>query len=462
MVSQLVAWFTTFFVVRLLTPQDFGLFSMAISYYAILETFHDFCLGHALLQKKDLTDDDLNGCFWLVMILSCFFYCISYYLAGPIAHFYNSDELIFLIRLMCVGILFQGVMIVPYWVLTKKLDFEKRAKSTLFSGLISSVLCLVVAVMGYGIWALVIRFMCRHFLLTFFIYVFYPWVPKFQFNFKRMIPLVKYGLNVTGERAFDLVSRKVDIIIIGKVLGKELLGYYSVAVQLSRMPLNKVVSIVNQISFPVFSELQDNPEALSKYFLKITHLIGFFSFPVLLGAVFTAKELIVLFLGVKWLPMVTIFQILCAVALFQTLFGIVSALNKAVNKPHLNFRFNLCLSILVAIFIFIGVQFGLIHAVMAWLIVYPILFFITVRLSIKKINLSLAAYIYNLTYPFVSAVVMVALLFVFQSLVVLESNFIVLLVNIPLGVFIYALCMYVFSADTIKDCFALVKELKQK
>jgi len=460
MVNQVLAWIITIALVRMLSPSDFGLFALGMVYTSIIQVLYDLNLGSAILQKKDLTEEELYSSFWFIMGLAIFFYLFTWFFAGVIGIFFENDKLPQILKIMGIGLVFQSVYVVPYWLMARNLEFEKRAKAEVYTMFIVQTLTITGAVLGFGVWVLVFRFVSREFFLAIFLNFFSSWKPGFYFNIKKLKPLLKYGITLTGFGISKYFSEKSDMIIVGKFLGDKLLGYYSVALQLSRMPIYKVIFTINQVCFPVFSKLQDDFEELKAYFLKVTRFIGIFAFPILCGAIVITEELVYVFLGSKWSPIVFVLQILCAVAIPQTLAGTATALNNACGKPKINFYFALCVTIILTLSILIGARFGLHGVVIAWIVVYPLLFVCFLYYTLREIGLSMVPFFKNLLHPILGSLSMMGLVFLTKKVFMQDEGYIFSLsLSLSVGVMTYIGYFWFFSRKIFMETTAILQHL---
>ena len=272
-IGQILSWLITIILVRLLSPTDYGLIGMAMVFIALFNLFYEMGIGSAIIQKKNLDDEELSSCFWIILFSGFFFYIIIFLLAPFIAHFFNNKRLIAIIRVLGLALIPASISAVPFNLLSRELDFDKRAKIQLIRRLSNALTALSFALMRYGVWSLVFGYLSGHIVSTIMVYWFYHWKPHLFLSIRKIKYLMKFGLNVLGSRIFYYIYNRSDSLIIGKYLGEVSLGYYTVALQLSRFPLDKVTSIINLVSYPVFSKFQDDDKTLSNCFLKMTKFI---------------------------------------------------------------------------------------------------------------------------------------------------------------------------------------------
>lgn len=452
LVSLIITWAVSLLLVRILSPQDFGLVAMGMSYVSIIEIFYDFNIGFAILQKADLTEEETHSCFWFMLGGITFWYAISWFLAKAVAAFYQSEQLTFLVRIMMLGLVFQGVSGVPFWLLTKKLDFSKRAKATMWAAIPSTIITLVLALKGLGVLALALRFVFFNFFFCVFLYGYFPWRPKLMFRLSALRSILTFSLSVTGFRFFRYAATKCDNIIIGKFLGAELLGYYRVALEFSRIPIDRGIVLLNQVSFPVYAELQNDLLRLKDYFLKISRYILFLALPIFLGAAVMAHEAFRMILGERWLAVVPIFQIMCFASIPEALVGNLVSLNNAVGKPNRNLAFSLVAAVALTGGFLVAVRFGLVGVAAVWVTIYPLVFVFFLRGSLNLIQSSLLEFFKTASISIVGSLGMALAVLTFQNVVPIlrnslsGSSFLVLF-----GGCVYVLFFLIFDREFMKD-----------
>ena len=227
MSSQILTWCITIFIVRLLSPEDYGLMGMSMVFIAFLNLFNDIGLSQALIQREDslLNRQDLNSVFWTSVIICSLFSLAIYYSSPLIANFYNEKRLIKILQALSISFIFIGLRIIPYSLLIKNLEIKKRAFSDFVAMSISSIVSIIAAYNGLGVWSLVLANLTKEITFTILIFIFCPFLPNCKFSFQRLRPLINFSYNITLSRLFWYLYSHLDILIIGKVLWKLKLGY---------------------------------------------------------------------------------------------------------------------------------------------------------------------------------------------------------------------------------------------
>ena len=413
-VGQLIAMAVTVFMMRILSPEDYGLMGMALSYQAIVFLLYDMGVGAAVLQKPDLTREDICSAFWFSTIFGLVLYGSSWFIAVFIGYFFSNESLVPLIRVLSLGNIFLAIQEVPFCIMAKRFEFKKRGIIELSASLLCLATSLFMAIKGYGVWSLVIGQVVREFLRCILILIFSGFKVEIYFSKSKLHQLLRFGIPYTGHHLLNYLNGQSDAIIIGRFLGSTALGYYQVAISLARMPIQKVIAIANKVIFPVFTEIQNDQREMQNYFYKIFHIISIFAFPVFLGLLSVSEEVVVLILTPKWLPSLFILRLFCIWAIFRSYIGFLLIILKSKGNTGAIFKYSLYSSVVLPVSFVIGVNFGISGVAIACLITIPIMFMYLLRLVKREIAISYLETFRNAFHALVGSTVMVAFIYVLK------------------------------------------------
>jgi O-antigen/teichoic acid export membrane protein len=444
-----------------LKPEDYGLMGMAMIFIGFMDLFNDVGLGAAIIQKKESTlgHQELSSVFWISLFVGFAIYTTIFIVAPFAADFFREAKLSRMIRFLGIGFIIGSLRLLPYNLLTKALQFKRRGFAEFVSVSLSSIVCLAAALSGLGVWSLVLGYLAKEIVLTTMTYALKSFRPDFYFSWKSIRQLFSFGLNVTLSRVLWYFYSNVDYLIIGRFFGKIPLGYYSVAFQLSSMPVTKINQLTREITFPVYSYIQEDKKKLGYYFLKNIRLVSLILFPVLTGLSVIAYDFFSVILGEKWLPSVTLFQILCVSCAFRAILTQHAPVLNAVGRPDINAKYNLSLALVMPLaFIFMS-RYGIIYIVVTWVTLYPLLGLYTVFQTIRILSLSVNSYMRALVAPLIGCIIMVLLTSIFQSTVT-TSSIVRLFGTCLVGSLTYPAVIWVISRETfreLKSIWALLK-----
>jgi O-antigen/teichoic acid export membrane protein len=401
--SQLITWGITIFVMRLLAPADYGLLAMASVFLALLGMFAEIGLGPALVQQAETSLQKQRQAFGVILLMNLTLFVLLNAAASLIALFYAEPKLTGVIRVMSLQFLIIPFSVIPEVLLQRRLDFKYRSLSDLGSTVIGSVATLILAVSGFGVWSLVIGNLAGFFFRAVFFNIVAPFRAWPTFSLQGMRSTLAFGGNVTGSRFLWFLYTQADTVIVGRVLGGEILGVYSVALHLASLPLQRITGILNQVAFPAFSRFQHDRELIAAQLLKALSLIALVAFPILWGMSAVAPELIVVLLGTKWTEAVLPMQILTLIMPFRAVVGFLPSVTDAIGKPEIGFSNALLACIVMPIAFLIGAQWGIKGVALVWLLVYPIVLAINMQRMVRALDLSLRKIIVGIRPALLSA-----------------------------------------------------------
>ncbi len=391
LVSQVVTWGVTIYVMRLLAPSDYGLLAMCTVVLGLLGMFAEVGLGPALIQRKEISEQDLRqamGVLWLVNLGLC---VLANVLAPLVAAFYSEPRLQALLHVLSLQFVLLPLATVPDVRLQRRLEYKQRSLVELSAALVGSQVTLFMALFGAGVWSLVAGMLATLAWRIGALNWCAPGQPRPEWSLKGMGKLLGFGGSLTATRLLWYSFTQADVAIVGRVLGDHALGWYSVSMHLASLPVQRMAGILNQVLFPILSRNQHDLPAIRSGVLKMLGYIGLLSFPLLWGMASVAPELVVVVLGKGWEGAILPLQVLCLVMPFRTLTQMLPTVTDALGQPGINFR-NVLLSCLVMLPAFyLGTRWGIQGVAYAWLLAYPVVLFFNMRRMLAAIGISARA-----------------------------------------------------------------------
>jgi teichuronic acid exporter len=404
--GQLITWSITIVVMRLLTPQDYGLMAIAGVFIGLLMFLNELGLGAALIQKQHLEETILRRVFGLLLLVNLGLFLLLLLSAPLIAAFFEEQRVVPIIRLLSVQFLMISFCTVPRAFIQKEMDFKKISLIDFVASIVGAATTLILAWKGAGVWSLVwgslANSLCRTMGLnaTFRHFV----IPSFAFKGTRSY--MGFGGYVVANRLLWYFYTQADVFVIGKLLGKELLGYYSVAKNLANLPIDKVSSIISQVAFPAYSSIQTEHQRMRALFLKAIGIISFVAFPVSWGISSIAPEFVATVLGDKWHMAVLPLQLLCLAIPIHMVHMQINPLVLALGQPNITFKNLLFLSIVMTLGIVFGSKWGLTGVSLAWLTISPIVCLCNIWRSVKVLKIKLGNVLSPMFKPILSSSIM--------------------------------------------------------
>lgn len=295
---------------RLLSPEEYGLIGIIGIFTAIFNIILDSGLSTALIRKKGVTDEDYCTVFWTNLFLSFSLTATLYFCAPLIGVFFKRPELVPYIHVMAFILIINALSLTQQARLTKRIDFKTQTKISLIAHTLSGLIGIVMAYMGFGVWALVAQQMSSRLFTTILLWIYNKWWPQLTFSFNSFKELFGYSWKLLVAGIINTGFNQVYQAVIGKVYSPQTLGQYTRANQYGHLVSASIGDVVMKVSLPVLSEIQNEEERLLRAYRTIIKTTMLVSSVLLIGMAACAKPLIFVLIGEKWLPCVPMMQIL--------------------------------------------------------------------------------------------------------------------------------------------------------
>lgn len=407
--GQIITWGITIVVMRILSPADYGLLAMASVFVSFLGLMATAGLGPAIVQTRELDDNRLRQLLGLIIFINVALFLLLFFSAPLIARFFDESRLIDIIRVLSSQFVISSFAVIPESLLGRELKFKKRALIDFSSHTAGGALTLALAISGYGVWSLVAGAICSVTGKTIGLNLAAPYLCRPSFSLQGTKHLIAFGGKVTAGRILWFFYSQADMFIAGKLLGKEALGFYSVAMHLAALPVQKISGILNQVAFPAFSQIQQDPSMIQSHFLKAVRILSFFSFPVLWGISSIAPELVLLLLGPKWEPATFPLQILPAIMPLRMISNFIPSAVDAVGRPDITLKNLIGASIIMPAAFLVGGQWGISGLCFAWLVGFPLVFMSNLLRALPAIDLRVMDLLKSMVWPALLSMVMYAI-----------------------------------------------------
>jgi O-antigen/teichoic acid export membrane protein len=433
---------------RLLSPADFGLVGMITLFIVIGESLINSGFGQALIQKKDADNIDFSTVFYFNIFASFLIYVIIFFISPFIAKFYHEPQLILLTKVICLSFVINAFGLIHTDYFIKKLDFKTPALVGLISVIFSGTVSIVMAYKGFGVWALVANTVLRSLIGTILYWKISLWKPMLKFSVDSLNRLFSYGSKILVAGLIESFFGNIYYLIIGRFFSAQSLGYYTRAVSFMDLPVNTIISLVQNVTYSVFSSIQDdNSKIISGYTKLIRSLIALV-LPLLVFVFITSDPLIHIVLGDKWMPVVPYLKLM-------VLYGwitVVQTFNNQIITAKGRSDYYLYIKIidksLIVISIFLTFKYGIIAMIYGHMVATLLSYIVGNFYLNKIINISVSYQIRNI-FPFlISALLM--LLSSWPLSIYIANEYLYLIVSILTGTLIYIFALWIFRIEELK------------
>ena len=295
-----VSFVVSIVLARLLSPDDYGLIGIIAIFTAVCSTFIYAGFGSALVRKKDATDEDYNTVFFVNFITSLFLYAVIFLCSPLIADFFKREELILLTRVSALGVIVGALTLVQQTILTKRIDFRTQTKITFIASIVSGVVGIVMALVGFGVWALVYQGLVSGIVRTVLLWTYNKWFPNFRFSNMSFHELFGFGWKLMVSGLLDTVWKQLYQVVVGKFYNPATLGQYTRANGFSELFSSNLTSVVQRVTYPVLSNIQDEKERMVVAYRKIIKFTMFISSIAMFALGAVSEPLLYCLIGPKW------------------------------------------------------------------------------------------------------------------------------------------------------------------
>lgn len=308
--GQIIGIGISMVLARLLTPYDYGIVATATVIINFLSIFTSIGIGPAVIQKKELSQSDIDNIFTFTVVLGLICGLICFISASFVSEYYENPIITPVLQLFSIGVFLSAVNMVPAALMSKYMRFKETATRSFVFQVFFGILGIIAAYYGAGIYALIIPPIISSLCTFVYNYHFYPVKIKFLFDFTPIKKIFSFSSYLFLFELFNYFSRNIDKIIIGKYISENALGYYEKSYRLMQLPLQNITAVIYPVLQPVFSTLQENPKEIGAKFVLMISKISLIGFP--LGALlyFCASDIIVVMFGTQWIPAIPAFKIL--------------------------------------------------------------------------------------------------------------------------------------------------------
>jgi O-antigen/teichoic acid export membrane protein len=325
---------------RILSPNDFGLMGIALLTMFTLETFSQTGFQAALIQKKKDVKSYLDSA-WTVLILRGFIlFTILYFIAPYAAIFFDAPKAKLIIQVIGFSMFFGAFTNIGVIYFRKELEFNKEFIYQLSGTLADFIVAVTAVLILKNVWALVLGLLAGNIVRSFVSYLIHPYRPHLSSDLRKAKELFGFGRWILGSSIIVFLATQGDDIFLGKVLGVTALGFYQMAFRFANLPGSEI-GVLSRIAFPTYSKLQDNIPKLRRTYLKMVRFITFLSIPFAGGIFVLGPAFTHIFLGEKWMPMISALRILSISGAVRVMVSTGGALFNAVGRPDIDFKMNL-------------------------------------------------------------------------------------------------------------------------
>lgn len=344
---------------RLLTPSEYGIMAILTIFIAVSNSIVDSGFSNALIRKTDAKQVDYNTVFLFNLVVSGLLYVVLFFAAPSISVFFKEPLLVEVMRVIGWVLVINALAIIPRTLFVKEVNFKTQTKVSLIASISSGVVGISMALAGMGVWSLVGQQLSRQLLNTLFLWIYCKWRPVWEFSIQSFKELFGFGSKLLLSGLLDTVFKEIYSLVIGRCYTSAQLGQYTRANQFNQIFSSNLTTVIQRVSYPVLSSIQDEPERLREAYRKVIKSTMLISFACMLGLAAVAKPLIILLIGEKWLPAVGFLQIICFSGMLYPLHAINLNILQVKGRSDLFLKLEIIKKIIAVGPLVLGVLFSI-------------------------------------------------------------------------------------------------------
>jgi O-antigen/teichoic acid export membrane protein len=433
---------------RILTPSEYGLVGMAGVFIFVTYVFVDSGFSTALIQKPTCTSADYSTVFYVNLAISIFFFLVLFFTSGPIANFYDEPELVSIIRTLSFLIILYALSIVHRSIITKRIDLKLLNLIHITSQIASGTIGIIMAYKGFGVWSLVWKTLLNQLFINLQFWIFNKWYPTFEFSLKSLKQMFSFSSKLLVSGIINKTYEQLYNLVIGKFFSASELGLYTRANQFKNLPSESLSGAIMSVSFPVFSNVQNDPARLKNIARKLLKATMFVNITAMLGMLAVSRYLLLTLVGEKWVDATIYLQLLCIVGLLYPFHPINLNIITALGRSDLFLRLEIIKKALAIPIVLIGIFTSVKIMIVGMIFTSIISVFINSYYTKQMIDYGIGEQISDISGSFFVGIIMSTAVF-FLGLILrgIEENYVVLLVQVFAGVIITLVLAHAIKMD---------------
>lgn len=434
LLGQGVTFIVGLVLARLLSPDEYGLIGICLIFTTVLNGIVDSGFSNALIRKNEVTDEDYNTMFTTNMAISIVLYVLLFISAPLVSDFFHRIELTALVRLTGLILFFNALSITQVTILTKNIDFKTKTKASLVSAIISGVIGIAMAFMGYGVWSLVAQQLSKQLLYTLCLWVLSKWWPKFTFYKDSFKYMWGFGWKLLASGILNNVWNQLYQVVIGRCYTSSTLGHYTRANEYASIFSSNLTSIVQRVSYPVLAEIQDDKERMVLGYRKVIKVTMFVTAVCMISLGAVSEPLIYTLIGTKWHEAATYLPLICISMSLYPLHAINLNILQVLGRSDIFLYLEIFKKIVGLLPLVIGIFYGIYYMLLASILTGIISLYLNTWYTGKTLNYTFVKQIRDIAPSYFTALVIAVAVYFLKFLML--PCYVVLVLQIIVGIIV--------------------------
>lgn len=458
--AQGVSFVVSIILARILLPEMYGTVALMNVVINILSIFIFSGMGSALIQKKNADDLDFSSMFYFNIVSCVFLYAILFFLAPRIAVFYDTPEMTSYIRVIGITLIVSGVKNIQSAYVSRHLLFKRFFFATLGGTIGAGVIGILMAVEGFGVWALITQSLFNNFVDTIILWITVKWRPKKQFSFSRIKVLFSYGWKLLVSALLDTGYSDARSLIIGKAYTADNLAYYNKGESFPKLIVDNINSSITSVLFPVMSKEQDCFENIRLIIKRSIKVSSYILSPLMIGMFVVCPVFIRVLLTEKWIFCVPFLRIFCLVYVLYPLHTANLSAIRAIGRSDVFLKLEVAKKIIGIPALLISMRYGALAIAVSVLITDFVALIINTNINHRLVGYGFLKQIKDIMPTFILACLMGVIVYFLQFLPI--PDLIKLACQILVGASIYVGGSIVIKIDSFNYLLFIIHNYMKK
>ena len=432
--GQGVTFIVGLVLARLLSPDEYGLIGICLIFTTVLNGIVDSGFSNALIRKKEVTDEDYNTMFITNMAISIVLYVLLFISAPFVSDFFHRKELTALVRATGLVLFFNALSITQVTILTKKIDFKTKTKASLFSAMISGVIGIAMAFMGYSVWALVAQQLSKQLLYTLCLWLLNKWCPKFTFCYCSFKYMWGFGWKLLASGILNNVWNQLYQVVIGRCYTSATLGHYTRANEYASIFSSNLTSIVQRVSFPALAEIQDDKERMVQGYRKVIKITMFVTAVCMISLGAVSEPMIYTLIGTKWHEAATYLPLICITMSLYPLHAINLNILQILGRSDIFLYLEILKKVVGLLPIAIGIFCGIYCMLLASIFTGVVSLYLNTWYTGKTLNYTFVNQLRDIAPSYITAIIIALAVYFFKFLAL--PCYVILVLQIIVGIIV--------------------------
>ena len=452
--SQGVTFIVGLVLARLLSPEEYGLIGIVTIFITIMLGVVDCGFSNALIRKIEVTDDDYSTLFYFNFVVSITMFGLLFIGAPWIANFFGRPQLVTLTRVMGLLLIVQSLSIVQYTILSRNIDFKTKTKASVISAVISGILGIVMAYMGFGVWSLVAQQLSRQFVYSIFLWILNKWWPKWIFNIDSLKYMWGFGWKLLLSGLLERLWGQLYKVVVGKFYTPATLGQYTRSYEYAHLFSSNFTNIVQRVSYPVLSQVQTEQERMMSGYRSIIKMTMFVTAIIMISMGAVAEPLIYCLIGPQWHQAATFLPLICVSMSLYPLHAINLNMLQVQGRSDIFLKLEIVKKIIAVAPLSLGIFFNIYWMLAGSIVTGIISFFLNSHYTGKKLGYSSWQQLKDVapSYGIASIIAVSVYFFKFMPM----TYWVILPIQIVVGTIVFFLMCCLFKVQEYQELKEIV------